>query len=88
MLVLPIEVKALLTYLITQGVKAFLSLFGKDISGGASAITAVVVGSVLFFIEGILELVPAEFIPVAESGLALLAVILGSFGTHYTYKNI
>lgn len=88
LVVLPIEIKALLTYLLTQGIKALLALFGKDVSGWASAFTAVAVGAVLFFIEGLLALVPEAYAESVNAGLAFIVVILGSFGTHYTYKNI
>ena len=85
---LPIEIKALLTYLITQGAKALLGLFDKDFSGAAAAITAVVIGSILFFLDGILALVPAEYQDAVGAALALIVSLLSAFGIHYTYKNI
>ena len=85
---LPIEIKALLTYLITQGAKALLVLFGKDFSGFASAITAVVIGSVLFFADGILALIPVEYQDTVGAALALIVSLLSAFGIHYTYKNV
>lgn len=88
MLSLPIEIKALLTYLITQGVKALLALFGKDMSGMTSAVAAVVIGSVIFFIDGVLALVPAEYVDSVGAFLALVVSLLSAFGVHYSYKNI
>ena len=87
MLALPEEIKVLLTFLVTQGVKSLAKLFGKDINGGGAAVVAVLVGAIVFFIEGVIALFP-EHEELAEIILSLLAVVLGSFGTHYTYKNI
>ena len=88
MLSLPIEIKALLTYLITQGIKALLALFGKDIEGVAAAIAAVAVGSIVFFIDGMLALVPVEYIDSVSAFLALIVSLLSAFGIHYSYKNL
>ncbi len=88
MIGLPIEIKALLTYLITQGVKSLLAMFGKDMAGMTAAISAVVIGSILFFIEGMLALVPAEYADSVSAFLALVVSLLSAFGIHYTYKNI
>ena len=88
MLSLPIEIKALLTYLITQGIKALLALFGKDIEGVAAAIAAVAVGAIVFFIDGMLALVPVEYIDSVSAFLALIVSLLSAFGIHYSYKNL
>ena len=85
---LPIEIKALLTFLITQGAKALVGLFGKDFGGMASAITAVVIGSALFFADGLLALVPVDYQDTIGAALALIVSLLSAFGVHYTYKNI
>ena len=88
MIALPNEIKILLTFLITQGLKALAKLFGNDISGAGSALVATAVGAVVFFIEGALALVPADKVEAVSSGLAFVAVILGSFGAHYSYKGL
>jgi len=88
LIALPIEIKALLSYLITQGLKALWALFGKDFGGGAAAFGAVVVGAVLFFLEGILGMIPEDYIDVVNGALGLIVLILSSFGIHYTYKNV
>jgi len=88
MLSLPIEIKALLTYLITQGIKALLALFGKDMAGVAAAIAAVAVGAIIFFIDGVLALVPVEYVDSVSAFLALVVSLLSAFGIHYSYKNI
>jgi hypothetical protein len=87
MFALPEEIKILITFVVTQGVKAVANLFGKDISGAGAAGVAVLVGSIVFFAEGLLGLVSPEKREVAQSALALVALLLGSFGTHYSYKN-
>ena len=88
MFALPEEIKVLVAFLVTQGVKAVANLFGKDISGMGAAAVAVLVGSVVFFAEGLLGLVSPDKQEVVQSALALVALLLSSFGTHYTYKNV
>ena len=85
---LPIEIKGLLSYLITQGLKALWNLFGKDFGGGAAAFAAVLVGAVLFFLEGLLGLVPDAQVELVNAILGLLVLVLSSFGIHYTYRNL
>jgi hypothetical protein len=88
MITIPVEIKALLTFLITQGLKAVANLFGGDFSKWGSVAVASVVGAILFFFEGILALVPPEKQELVTGVLGFIALLLGSFGTHYTYKNI
>ena len=88
MITLPLEIKVVLTFLIMQGIKSVAKLFGKDVSGTGAAIVAVVVGAVVYFIEGVLGLVPADKVEMYSSALAFIAMLLGSYGTHYTYKSI
>ena len=88
MFALPEEIKVLVAFLVTQGVKAVANLFGKDIGGVGAAAVAVLVGSIIFFAEGLLGLVSPEKQEVVQSALALVALLLSSFGTHYTYKGI
>ncbi len=88
MFALPEEIKVLVAFLVTQGVKAVANLFGKDIGGMGAAGVAVLVGSVVFFAEGLLSLVSPEKQEVVQSALALVALLLSSFGTHYTYANL
>ena len=88
MIALPNEIKVLLTFLVTQGVKSLANLLGKDVSGWGSALVATVVGSIVFFVEGLLALVPADKQELVGGILSFVALLLGSFGTHYTYRNI
>ena len=87
-IVLPGTVIVFIGFLVTQGLKALLNLFGKDFSGKWAAFVAVVVASVVVFLEGLLGLVPPDMEPIFTSALQLIAMILGMFGFHYTYKNI
>ncbi|MHA2062931.1 MAG: hypothetical protein ACXABY_00975 [Candidatus Thorarchaeota archaeon] len=85
---LPIELRAALTYFVTQGIKAFLNLFGKDMSGWTSAITAAVVGAVLVFIDGVLASIPAEFADSVGAFLTFLVAVLSAFGLHFSVKSV
>ena len=85
---LPIELKAALTFFITQGIKSVLNLVGKDMEGILAAVAAVTVGASLFFIEGALALVPEQYIEATASFLALLVLLMSAFGLHYTVKSI
>ena len=84
----PIETVALLTFLLTQGIKALLGLFSKDMSGMTSAVVAVAVGAILFFMAGIVGIFPVGVQESIVAGLSLVGVILSGFGIHYTYKRI
>ena len=85
---LPIEVKALLAFLVTQGIKALLGLFGADLAGKWAAVVAALVAAVLVFAEGLLALASPEVQDIIVKGLTLLAGILGAFGIHKTYAAI
>jgi len=88
MIALPLELKALITFLITQGIKSLLGLFGKSVEGVVAAVVALTVGAIVFFVEGMLALVPADKVELVAGALAFIAMLLSSFGTHYTYKRI
>jgi len=83
---LPIEVKALLAFLVTQGIKALLGLFGADLAGKWAAVVAALVAAVLVFAEGLLA--SPEVQDIIVKVLTLLAGILGAFGIHKTYAAI
>lgn len=88
MIDLPVEIKGLITFLVTQGLKALANLFGFDFEGWASALVAIVAGAVIFFIEGVLGLVPVEQQPLVSAIIALVVSLLSAFGIHYTYRNV
>jgi hypothetical protein len=81
-------IAALITFLVTQGVKSFLKLFGKDLSGGAAAFVAVLAGAVVFFFNGVIALIPPEQQQGVVAVLTFIAAILAAFGVHYTYKHV
>ena len=85
---LPIEVKMLLTFLITQGLKALLGLFGPDLAGKWAAVVAALVAAVLFFAEGLLAVIDPATRDIIVKVLTLLVGILGAFGIHKTYAAI
>jgi len=85
---LPIEVKALLAFLVTQGIKSLLAFFGKDLAGTWAAIVAALVAAVLVFAEGLLALASPEVQDIIVKVLTLIAGILGAFGIHKTYAAI
>lgn len=84
---LPVEAKALLTYLITNGIKALLGLFGVGLEGKLAAIVASVVAAILFFLEGILAQFP-ESQEIVVQVLSLVAMVLSAFGIHYSVKSV
>lgn len=89
---LPIEIVGLITigvgFLVTQGVKGALALFGIDLSGKAAALTAVLVGVVVLFVQGIVGMFPPETQEMVATVLGALTLILGMFGAHKTMKSL
>ncbi len=84
----PIEIVALLTFLMTQGVKGLLDLFDKDMTGFTSALVAVAVASLLSFFVGVIGIFPIEAQEGIIAAVQLIGVILGGFGIHKTYKGL
>ena len=89
---LPVEIVGLITlivaFLVAQGVKGFLAMFGKDLSGWAAAFTAIAVGAIVLFMEGFVGLFPPDAQQVIVSILQTVSLILGMFGVHKTYKGL
>ncbi len=92
MLVIPVELKVILagflTMLLTQGLKALANLLGKDFSGWLAAAVAVVVGAIVFFLDGLVGMTPPEYHDVVGGIFALIITVLSAFGIHYTRKNV
>ena len=92
MLEIPVELQVIiigfLTMILTQGLKALANLVGKDFSGWASALVAVVVAASVLFIQGLVGMVPPEYYDVAASIFAVILASLSAFGIHYTRKNV
>lgn len=83
---LPEELKVLIaigvTMLVTQFLKWLGSFVNVDLSGYAAQVTAGVVAAVLVFINALFSNVPSEYAPIVQQLLALLVVVLGSFGSY------
>ena len=89
---LPLEIVAIITlvttFLVAQGIKGFMQVFDIDLSGKAAAFTAVVVGAIVFFINGFVGMFPPETQETVLTILQALALIFGIFGVHKVYKGI
>jgi len=87
---LPSEAVVLITlgvgFLVTQGVKGLLANFGIDLSGKAAALTAVIVGAIVIFINGFVGLFPLDVQETVVVVLQAVVGILGMFGIHKTVK--
>jgi len=87
MFVIPEEVKILIIFLVVQGLKAISNVFGFDFEGRVSVLVAVIVGSIIYFLNGILGLVPEQYVEIVRVSLQLIGMLLSAFGIHYVYKN-
>jgi hypothetical protein len=76
------------TFFVTQGIKGAFALFGKEVSGGVSAFVAVIVGTLVFFFQGLIALLPPATQPTVVAVVGVLATVLGAFGAHKTYKGL
>ena len=75
-------------FLVAQGIKGLLAVFGLDLSGYAAAFTAVLVGALVVFIQGFVGLFPPESQEMIVVILNAVGTILGMFGVHKTYKGL
>ncbi len=83
---LPIEVKAALGFLLTNGIKSIVELFGGNLGGKGAAVVAVLVGALLFFGEGTIALLDPDKQEVVVAGLNFVVLVFGMFGVHRTGK--
>lgn len=84
-------ITALVTFLVMQGVKEFLTLFGVDLSGVAAGLITAIVAVIVAGLNGILFQIPAGWVPLAEELqrlLDLLLGVLGPFGLFRIYRGI
>ena len=86
MIVMPVELRLALTFFITQGFKSFLNMFGKDVANKSAAFVAVCVGSVMFFLDGLMAAIPEQYRDFANAVMGFLVATLGTFGLHRTFK--
>jgi hypothetical protein len=84
---LRIPLVSLLTLLVTAGLKSVANLLGGDFGGKLAAIVAVVVGAVMFLIDGFIAMVPVEYQDAVSAAAGFIVALLGAFGLHYTIKN-
>lgn len=86
---LPDEIKAFLAVFVTLFVTELLKIVGEklgvNLSGYAAQLTASTVAAILVLINALFSNIPAEFIPVAQSLMGLVVVILGSFGAYKVF---
>lgn len=84
-------ITALVSFVVIQGIKELMVLFGVDLSGTAAGVTAAVVVVIITLLNGLLVQIPANLVPFAEEVqklLDLLIAALGPFGLFRVYKGI
>lgn len=84
-------ITALVTFVVIQGVKELLVLFGVDLSNQAAGIVSAVVVALVALLNGVLGQIPANLVPFAaelQKLLDLLLMALGPFGLYRTYLGI
>ena len=78
----------LIAFIVTQGIKGLLEVAKIDLSGYSAAITALLVGTIIFFLEGVLGIFPPETQESVLMIMQAIASILGAFGVHKTYRGL
>lgn len=73
-----------LVFGVTEGTKAIALKFGKDITGGASAIVAAIWSLLILFVDPLLAQIPAAYAPYVDGLANLLVVVLSAFGLQRT----
>lgn len=76
----------LVTAAVTFGLKAVAKEWGIDLTGKATQFAAAIVLAIFEFINGILALVPPDWIPVVVSGLGFLTALLTASGVALVLK--
>ena len=83
---LPVELvvvlAALVGMLVAEGLQQLSRLLGRDLSGHAAALTAAIVGLLVASVNGVLALVPAQYVPFVNGLLAFLVIVLGPMALH------
>ena len=70
------------TYIVVEGLKSLGGVFGIDLSGAGTAVTAAVMAVVLAALSGVLAWIPPQYHEIAQVVMSLIVVIFGSFGVH------
>jgi len=74
-------VVAVVTLMVTYGLKFLVKEWGLDLTGKSTQITAVIVGLIYETANQWLALVPPDFYPVVVSAAGLITAVLVAFGT-------
>ena len=75
-----------IVFVVTEGLKAFGDLIGKDLSGYATALAALVTATIVFFFNGLIGLLPAAWQTIVAQIFQLLILFLGAGGLWRTGK--
>ena len=86
MFALPVEIKAALGFLLTNGIKSIDELFGGELAGKGAAVVAALVAAMLFFGEGAIALLDPDEQETVVAGLNFAVLLFGMFGVHRTGK--
>jgi hypothetical protein len=86
MMKLPPELQAVLSaaigMLVAEGLQSLSRLLNKDLSGLQTALAAAIVAVLVAAVDGLLAMIPAEYIQFAEGLMAFLVVVLVPMGLH------
>jgi magnesium-transporting ATPase (P-type) len=86
--ILQFLVVGIVTFLVTQGLKALAKLFSKDFSRWASMIVAIFVATIMFFLQQIVGLLPPNVAQIVFTIVGLIGMVLSAMGIHYSYKGL
>jgi len=88
LVILQFLVVGIVTFLVTQGLKALAKLLHKDFSGWASMITAIFVATIMFFLQQIVSVLPPAVAQITFTIVGLIGMVLSAMGVHYSYKGL
>lgn len=83
---LVLALAALVGMLVAEGLKAIGTKLGKDFSGLAAGIASSVTAALVAIVEGVLDIVPADYQLYVQAVLAALVVVFGPAGIHRQLK--
>ena len=86
MITLPPEIRVLLVFLLTAGLKEVANLFGQEPYGKLTAFVAALVAAAVVFVDSALAALPADWQPGVAAALSIVATLLSAFGLNRTIK--
>lgn len=90
MVELPSELIVLLgagiAFLVGEGLQSLSRLLGIDLSGHVAAIAAAVTALLVAALNGLLGLIPVEYLPYVKGLLAFLVIVFAPAGVHSVLK--